>query len=313
MVRLRVSVIICTYNYGRFLDRCIDSVLTQDDPPDEVIVVDDGSTDETTDVLSSYKSVCVLRQENAGKTSAFNRGFARSTGDVICHLDADDYWLPHKLEKLRRIFAEYAVGAVTHSAISVDGSGELLVHRSRRNMDLPDKPIVINFQEALLSCFLYQPGNAQKKTLGLPNTVSVLRGAVEDLMPLPLDLGLAVDGALLLGAARHRLLFLRETLSAYRRHDGNYFAGVQESQRFQIRLFQWLLEVSMSSDQKDVRIIKALINENKAHFAMQMNRGVVEGVAESALLIRRLFRSGLLPHWKHFGLPIACLFRLGGA
>src|SRR5947207_12798773 len=94
----RTSVIICAYNYARFLPRCLESVLSQSQSADEIIVVDDGSTDQTQDVVTGFRSVRYVRQKNAGKAAAFNRGFQAATGTILCHLDADDFWLPNKLE-----------------------------------------------------------------------------------------------------------------------------------------------------------------------------------------------------------------------
>ena len=67
----KTSVIICAYNYARFLPRCLESVLSQSRSVDEIIVVDDGSTDQTQDVVAGFRSVRYVRQKNAGKTAAF--------------------------------------------------------------------------------------------------------------------------------------------------------------------------------------------------------------------------------------------------
>ena len=97
------SVIITAYNYARFLPRCLESVLGQSHPADEIIVVDDGSTDQTPEVVSAFPAVHYIRQNNAGKAVAFNRGFEASKGDLICHLDSDDYWLPEKLKRVTEV------------------------------------------------------------------------------------------------------------------------------------------------------------------------------------------------------------------
>jgi len=95
-----VSVIIPTYNYGHFISHAIDSVLAQTRPPSELIVVDDGSTDNTGDVVREFgAAVKYIRQDNGGVCSARNRGVAESTGELIAFLDADDSWEPTNLEK----------------------------------------------------------------------------------------------------------------------------------------------------------------------------------------------------------------------
>lgn len=94
-----VSVVIPTYNYGRFISGAIKSALEQTHPPSEVVVVDDGSNDDTESVVKQFDSVKYVRQENAGVCAARNRGVAETSSDLIAFLDADDTWEPTKLEK----------------------------------------------------------------------------------------------------------------------------------------------------------------------------------------------------------------------
>lgn len=99
-----ISVILTNYNYGRFLTEALDSVLSQTVPADEVIVVDDGSTDESYDILDAYaKNYSVIRpvyQVNQGQGSAMNRGFRESKGNVILLMDSDDIWYSEKIEQV---------------------------------------------------------------------------------------------------------------------------------------------------------------------------------------------------------------------
>ena len=95
-----VSVVIPTYNYGRFVADAIRSVLDQTRPPSEIIVVDDGSTDETAAVVKAFgEAVRYVRQDNAGVCAARNRGVSESTSELVAFLDADDIWEPTNLEK----------------------------------------------------------------------------------------------------------------------------------------------------------------------------------------------------------------------
>jgi len=103
-----VSILINNYNYAQFLRAAIDSALAQTYPNVEVIVVDDGSTDNSREVIAGYGDrIIPVLKENGGQASAFNAGFAVSTGDIICFLDSDDIFLPQKVEEVVKVFDTY--------------------------------------------------------------------------------------------------------------------------------------------------------------------------------------------------------------
>src|SRR4051812_9049768 len=91
----RASIIIDNYNYGAFLSAAIKSALQQEYPECEVIVVDDGSTDDSREIIATYRDrITAVLKENGGQASAFNAGFRASRGDVVIFLDADDMLVP---------------------------------------------------------------------------------------------------------------------------------------------------------------------------------------------------------------------------
>jgi glycosyltransferase involved in cell wall biosynthesis len=92
-----VSVIIPTYNRAWALTRAIDSVLAQDFNDLEIVVVDDGSVDDSSKILQSYPQIVVVRQDHRGVSAARNTGIARAAGPLIAFLDSDDVWLPSKV------------------------------------------------------------------------------------------------------------------------------------------------------------------------------------------------------------------------
>jgi glycosyltransferase involved in cell wall biosynthesis len=97
---VEVSIIIPTYNRGWIIKEAIDSVMVQDYRDFELIIVDDGSTDNTPDILNSYRGdIKIFRQENQGVSAARNRGLAEASGRFIAFLDSDDLWLPRKLKR----------------------------------------------------------------------------------------------------------------------------------------------------------------------------------------------------------------------
>lgn len=96
----RVSVVIPTYNRAIFIAECLDSVLAQTYRDFEVIVVDDGSTDNTDEVLKPYLgSIRLIKQGNSGSAAARNNGIGEAKGEYIAFQDSDDIWMPDKLEK----------------------------------------------------------------------------------------------------------------------------------------------------------------------------------------------------------------------
>lgn len=108
-----VSVIIPTYNRMDTIGRAIDSVLQQTWKPIEIIVVDDGSTDRTLDVIGKYRGrIRLLCQENRGPSAARNAGIHASTGDIISFLDSDDAWLPEKTARQVRLLERTGTAAI---------------------------------------------------------------------------------------------------------------------------------------------------------------------------------------------------------
>jgi glycosyltransferase involved in cell wall biosynthesis len=132
MTARRVSVVMATYNMGRFLGEAIDSVIGQDYRPLELIVVDDGSTDNTGEVLERYVArpeVRIVRQANGGQTVAKNRGLQEASGDYVGFCDADNVWLPGKIARQLPLFdRDGRVGVVYGECELIDGAGASVPH-----------------------------------------------------------------------------------------------------------------------------------------------------------------------------------------
>jgi glycosyltransferase involved in cell wall biosynthesis len=113
MRRFSYSVVIPCYNSRDTVGRAIESALFQTIPPLEIIVVDDGSTDDPAGVVSGYsRPVRLIRQANAGPGAARNRGVRETSGDWVAFLDADDTWLPEKTERQCGLMEEPGIGVV---------------------------------------------------------------------------------------------------------------------------------------------------------------------------------------------------------
>lgn len=103
---MKISVVIAAYNASATLGRAIQSVLNQTRPADEIIVVDDGSTDGTAEVAGQFGfRIKVISQPNGGASVARNTGIENASGDWIAFLDADDEWLPENLDKQSRLLS----------------------------------------------------------------------------------------------------------------------------------------------------------------------------------------------------------------
>jgi glycosyltransferase involved in cell wall biosynthesis len=121
-----ISVVIPTHNRRRLLARALDSVLSQTVKADEILVIDDGSTDDTDRfVAKTYPQVRLLRQENLGVSAARNAGIRAARGELIAFLDSDDEWLPRKLERQLEAMESSPSSLLCHT-------DEIWIRRGRR-------------------------------------------------------------------------------------------------------------------------------------------------------------------------------------
>ncbi len=189
-----VSVVIPTYNRSRLLVRAIDSVLAQTVPAAEILVVDDGSTDDTADVVADYGArVRYLRQPNAGVAAARNHGVRAASHELIAFLDSDDIWLPRKLERQLPWCADPSVRVCftnrtwatrpdrdRFAQLGLDASRDSLIEDPARIVTLPGgSPL-------LASCCIYRRADL-RRVGGYDERLRVF----EDLR---LDLRLALEG-----------------------------------------------------------------------------------------------------------------------
>jgi len=116
-----VSIIIGNYNYQDYVSAAIESALSQTYTSCEIIVVDDGSTDSSRDAIRSFgDKVKTIFKQNGGQASAFNAGYAASTGDIVCFLDSDDLFLPTKVTRVVEVLEKSSRGWCFHHLKWVD-------------------------------------------------------------------------------------------------------------------------------------------------------------------------------------------------
>jgi glycosyltransferase involved in cell wall biosynthesis len=145
-----VSVVIAVRDGAPYLGEAIDSVLAQTRAPQEVVVVDDGSTDGTPDVIASYGSrIQAIRQAPAGVSSALNRGIAATSCEYVAFLDADDVWLPERLATQLEVFDRDedadAVFGLVRQFLSEDADPALV-----QDVEIPSEPQPGLFKTAML-------------------------------------------------------------------------------------------------------------------------------------------------------------------
>lgn len=134
-----ISIVICNYNYEQYINNAIDSALNQTYQPIEIIVVDDGSTDRSVEIINNYlHKVKLIQKENGGQISAYNEGFNFVTGDVVLFLDADDELLPNALSEVAKKYALENVVKVHYKMRVVDQNGNDLNSVLPSNLDSGD-------------------------------------------------------------------------------------------------------------------------------------------------------------------------------
>jgi glycosyltransferase involved in cell wall biosynthesis len=156
-----VSVIIPTYNRGWIVKEAIDSVFEQDFSDYELIVVDDGSDDNTPTILKAYgKKIIVLHQANKGVSAARNRGIAAASGRLIAFLDSDDLWLPRKLSAQVKFFKDHPDAVINQTQERWIRSGVPLNPKKRHH-----KFSGMIFERSLALCLVSPSAVMIKKSL----------------------------------------------------------------------------------------------------------------------------------------------------
>ncbi len=146
-----VSVVIATYNMGQYLPQAVDSILQQTWKNLEVIVVDDGSTDNTPEVMLNYSTdsrVNYIRNENQGQPKAKNCGIKNTKGDFIAFCDADDFWEANKLEIQMPLFSNPKVGVVYSEVSFIDEHNRRYIkedHEVRHSGTITNQMLIENF------------------------------------------------------------------------------------------------------------------------------------------------------------------------
>lgn len=219
-----VSAIIPTYNRAVYITQAIDSALAQRYDNLEIIVVDDGSTDLTSNALAPYASrILLLRQKNQGVSVARNTAIAASHGEYIALLDSDDLWLPGKLARqVDYLVANPDVGMVACHAIAIDDDG----------LPLNVAPLFPFQGQGWVSL----ETNVLRSPLPV-DTLVIRRECLPEPTPFTPGVAYGEDWEMCLRVgARYPIWFMDETLAAVRVHENNVMAPLATQQQVDLKL-----------------------------------------------------------------------------
>lgn len=222
---MKVSVLINTFNYGQYLSEAVDSALRQTYKPLEIIVVDDGSTDNTGMLLrqlsEKHPMLHVIRQENQGQLAAFVAGIRNCSGEIACFLDADDVYDVHHLERVVKAFSDRRDVGVVFTAHKCFGERTEQVSLSSSDKNLGYSFIAAKYGHAYV-------GSVTSTLATRMSILRILLPVLERVIPRwryrsddCLNLGTSIVGA--------KKYFLAEATVLYRTHGKNDFFGKEET------------------------------------------------------------------------------------
>ncbi len=217
-----ISVIVPVFNAAGFIRESVTSILGQNYHPLELIIVDDGSTDNTEDVVGRLKEELIyIKKDNGGPSSARNRGLQEAKGDFISFLDADDLWLPGKLElQMKRFESD------------------------------PETEIVLGFTKRFLSPGVepppdFDPEKDDKPQLVLHVGAGLYRKSVFDRIGLfdeKMLFSEDIDWFLRAIETNRRISVLKKTVQLYRIHQANLTGDKEKNQHYLLRAFKASLD-----------------------------------------------------------------------
>ncbi len=261
MSDISTSIVINNYNYGRFLRAAIDSALEQTWPHVEVIVVDDGSTDNSRSIIAEYRGrIIPVFKENGGQGSAVNAGFAASRGDIVIYLDSDDILRPDAVASVLEAFKPGVV-RVQYPLTMMDEDGRSL----GVNTPIAAMPVDHILQHMLRGIIVERAptsGNA------------FTREFLEQVLPMPeAEWRRAADAYLCTHATfRGELVTLSRPFGFYRVHSNNLTA----STTFDLRR----LRATLGELEPLMKLVKRLADENGLKLRkkwMLWNPGYISG------------------------------------
>lgn len=268
-----MSVVLPTRDRARWIARAVESVLAQTYQRLELLVVDDGSSDETQDVLSRFGSeITLLTQPRTGVYAARNFAAAHASGDLIAFIDSDDAWLPDRLASQVPLLARPEVGLVFGDAIHVV-PGALSTSRPR-------------------TCFEVTPprrgrvaGHFAWGNFVPTGTVLVRRSCLHEAGRFPQSHAVSADYLTWFRiAVHHELDFVPAPVAEYTVHEGGISSDLGLSLRARIELFS--AELERTSDPAVRAVLQQLVFNLGLHLAVAVVRGRASSVERAGSVVR---------------------------
>lgn len=232
-----VSVLVNNFNYGRFLKECIDSVLNQTYENFELIIVDDGSVDDSCEILDTYAKldsrIKIIKKTNGGQLSAFNAGFLASSGEIIFFLDADDVYYKNYLSYACSFYEEHKNIDMLSVSLKRFGNDNSIVGGTNKDLGY-----------AVCRAYFFEDDLGYSYPTSCH---SIRRSILEKILPLNLELDwrICADHTLVLGAALAgaRKYLSNQIMVGYRAHgnnaffgnDHNFYGGIENHYKFLLR------------------------------------------------------------------------------
>jgi glycosyltransferase involved in cell wall biosynthesis len=227
MVEELVSIIICVYNGEKYIESCLKSVLAQTYPNIEAIVVDDGSTDRTSSIVKNFPGIKYIYQENKGVAEARNTGLKYCNGDYIAWLDADDLYLPEKVEEQVNFLRKYKdIDCVYNDTFLIDVHDNVV---KKLKSDYDD----LNQNDFLAQLLFRQVIPCMPSTMYRKKCFEGLR--IDPCMKYAEDYWMCVQLA-----QRFKFGYLRKALYKYRRHDSNLTNNKAKQEEMEIKVVKQL-------------------------------------------------------------------------
>ncbi len=262
---MKISVLINNYNYGNYLDECLSSVFAQTLQAHEIIVVDDGSTDDSVEKLKPYCAhIKLIQQSNQGQAAAMATATLAATGDLFCYLDSDDKWRPAHLKRIYTAFQRPEAPDMVYTNLeSFDQASGL--HGTSDVILTQDTFIPTSQQLAFCRIFVGAPTSA----IAIKASYARSLFAPKHIHQLIATCGkvngdeILIYGSSLIGCAK---LALAEPTASYRIHGQNNYFGIRQSLQDKQRKERIIrLIAEQHSVRRCMRSLQAELIKNSPH------------------------------------------------